>query len=661
MIDAEQMWALRAPSHVAIVGANDDVTTFGGRFWRNAGMSRGIERVAVNKRPGAIGDGKAVASLHELSWSPDLVVIATPPPSVEGLLNDCIEVGARAAIVLASVPADVRRRVSALCTDRMALLGGSSLGIVDANRGVVLSSSVSLDLPLHGGSGALISQSGALMGVLHARALCQGIGIGVCAATGEQLGLRVEDFLDDLVEDDRVSVLGAYLEDVNPALFSNAAVRAREAGKRVVALKGGLTARGASIAAAHSGALASDGRAFAALMRELDVVVAEDPEDLLNCLHVSSVHGRRFFVGTLSGGMAAIAADVAGAACVDLAPATLTGPTQGMLPPVVRNPVDIDALTPTDDNATRLMRALAMEKTADGLVLIVSDRPGLESLLQCVTGLGASVLARIFVCSECSGQYELVLADHSVRIRGFVRGIAPMMRALSKTRSAVATTVPVTRPDTAGVLDAPSTWGMLEGAGVPAAPLVAARSMVDVDAALKAWGPDLVLKRDGVGHRAASEVMRTHGVKAAHDAFEQLSSSGEVVVQQSTERGLEFFVGIVRDPVFGELFCIGAGGPAVETLADVAVNVGLPSSNEVRALLARTLVGRWLDASALARAFVDVPALCDVAVGLCALMAASPDVEVLDANPVVAGPWGARAVDVKVRTRSLEPIEEAVQ
>ncbi|MDA8315141.1 MAG: acetate--CoA ligase family protein [Actinomycetota bacterium] len=659
MIDAEQMRALRAPSRVAVIGANDDPTTFGGRFWRHAGLSRGIERVAVNKRPGAIRDGKALTSLHELSWSPDLVVIATPPASVEALLNDCIEVGARAAVVLASVPAHARCRVSALCAGRIALLGGSSLGILDVNRGVVLSSSVSLDLPLHGGPAALISQSGALMGVLHARALCQGIGLGVCVATGEQLGLRVEHLLGDLVDDDRVSVLGIYLEDVDPALFSDAAQRAREAGKRVVALKGGLTARGASVAAAHSGALASDGRAFAALMRELDVVVAEDPEDLLNCLHVSSVHGRSFFVGTLSGGMATVAADLAGAAGIDLAPVPLANPTHGTLPTVTYNPVDIDALAPTDAAAARLVRALAMDEAADGLVFVANDRPGLESLLECVKGLEASVHARIIVCSECSGQYEPVLTDHLVPGLGFVRGIAPIVRALAKTRAAVAASAPARRSGTVGVLGTPATWELLERAGVPAVPLMAARSIADIDAALRAWGPDLVVKRDGVGHRAAGEVVQTHGTERAHAAFEQLSSSGEVVVQQCAEPGLEFFVGILRDPIFGKLFSIGTGGPAVEMLADVAVHVGIPDSEEVRALLARTVVGRWLDASPTARALVDIAALCEVALGLCALFATNPDIEVLDANPVVAGPWGARAVDVKVRIRGIDLTEEA--
>ncbi len=659
MIDIEQMRALRAPSRVAVVGASDDAATFGGRFWRYAGMSRGIERVAVNTRPGAVGDGKAVASLHELSGSPDLVVIATPPASVETLLSDCIEVGARAAVVLASVPADARRRVTTLCADRIALLGGSSLGIVDANRGVVLSSSVSLDLPLHGGPAALISQSGALMGVLHARAMCQGIGLGVCVATGEQLGLRVEHLLEALVDDDRVSVLGAYLEDVDPVLFSRAAASAREAGKRVVALKGGLTARGASVAAAHSGALASDARAFAALMRDLDVVVAEDPDDLLNCLHVSSVHGGRFFVGTLSGGMAAVAADLAGAAGVDLAPAPHAGQKHVTLPPVVQNPVDVDALTPTDDDAARLLRALAMEEAADGLLFVVSDRPRLESLLERVKGLEASVLARIVVCSECSGQYEPVLADHLVPGVGFVRGMAPLVRALAKTRPVDVASAPVRRSGTVGVLDAPATWELLDGAGVPAVPLMAAHSMADIDAALRAWGPDLVVKRDGVDHRAAGEVVRTHDADGAHAAFEHLSSSGEVVVQQCAEPGLEFFVGIVRDPVFGEVFCIGAGGSAVETLADVAVHVGLPGREEVPALVARTAAGRWLDASAAARALVDVAALSDVALSLCALVATHPSIEVLDANPVVVGPSGARAVDVKVRLRGLDLAEEA--
>lgn len=643
-----------------MIGASDNPDSFGGRFWRHSAMSRDIRRYAVNRRAGAVRDAPCVSALSELPEVPELVVIATPPSTVEGLIEECLTIGAAAAIVLASIDRASRGVVRDRCTGRLTLLGGSSLGLIDPNGGVVLSSSISLALPLRGGPLGLVSQSGALMGVLHARALGQGFGLGTCISTGEQVDVRAEDVLLALAQDDHLETVGVYLEDIDPGAFATAVRALQASGRKLVALKGGTSRHGAAATAAHSGALASDGRAFKALARDLGAVVADDPDELLNCMQATLFHGRRFFVGTLSGGLAAVAADLAVASGVDLADCAMS-PAEVEVGPIGAgievNPVDIDAITGNEVQAIDLIARLATDPRGDGVVLVVSDSPRLEALLGRIGAIGNEALSRLQVCSECSGQYEPVLSDHLGGALSFIRGLRQCFDAIARTREGDgARSVGRSTPRPASddnqqrptvLLDGPTTWDLLSRAGVPTVPLHRVRSEGDLEAILSKGLP-IVLKADGVAHRGDNGVVVVQDRASAIAAFRTLAPRQKVIAQPQTTSGLEFFVGVTRDPVFGPLFLVGAGGPELEEIGDIVVHLGLPKRDEIRALLGETSAGQWL-CSTIGHQLIDLDALCALAEDLCEWFGSVPEIASLDANPIVAHPSGAAVLDAKVR------------
>lgn len=666
--------ALLRPQRVAVVGASDDQRRFGGRFWSHLKMSRDIESVAVNRREGAVATGRQVGSLSEMTHGPDVVVLATPSTTVEALVAESVRTGAKAIIVLASIPPEARPRIAARCGGRIALLGGSSLGFVDANRGVVLSSSVSLELPLRGGPLALVSQSGALMGLLHAKATSRRIGLGMCIATGEQVVLRAEQIIQELTEADGVRAVGAYLEDLDPVALEHAALALEEARRPLVVLKGGTSARGAEIASSHSGALGSDGRAFRALARELRITVADDPDDLLNLMYGSLVEQRRFLVLTLSGGLAAVAADVAKSTGLPLAAAASVRPKVEHEPGadvIPTNPLDLERVTKSDQEMATLIETAAGTTQDLGIVLLLSDRPALEGLLASLAELPPDVRRKIVICSECSEQYETLLQEHPAGSRGVIYGIRACFSMLAK-RDLVAplgtrhtTIVPDepccpdhssphhAREDSTppGLLSATATWALLEEAGVPCVELRRLSRESDVDACRRLWGLPLVLKQDGVGHRGTKGVVICNDVDDARTHFRRLSGTGAVCAQPVSEPGFEFFVGLRRDPVFGTLFLIGTGGPRVEALDDVAIAIGIPDRRSMRRLLDDTAGGAWL-LNSLARPYVDVDALCDAAQRLGAAFEADESLVSLDVNPIIGWRHGAAVLDAKVRTRA---------
>src|SRR6185312_7577444 len=110
----------------------------------------------------------------------------------------------------------------------------------------------------------------------------------------------------------------------------------------------------------------------------------------------------------------------------------------------------------------------------------------------------------------------------------------------------------------------------------------------------------------------------------------------------------ELLAGLVQDPVFGPIVAFGPGGVYAELIG--SANFALAPLTDVDAgeLLSTgkvaKLVDGWRGAPPVERA-----AIADLLHRLSRLAADLPDVAELDLNPVLAGPDGCVAVDLRVR------------
>jgi len=116
----------------------------------------------------------------------------------------------------------------------------------------------------------------------------------------------------------------------------------------------------------------------------------------------------------------------------------------------------------------------------------------------------------------------------------------------------------------------------------------------------------------------------------------------------------ELIVGASVDAVFGPVLLFGAGGTAVEVVADRAI--ALPPLN---APLARELIGRTRIARRLAgyrdQPGADLEAICMVLVAVSQLMADLPELAELDINPLLADDAGVLALDARLRVDAAAP------
>jgi acetyltransferase len=112
----------------------------------------------------------------------------------------------------------------------------------------------------------------------------------------------------------------------------------------------------------------------------------------------------------------------------------------------------------------------------------------------------------------------------------------------------------------------------------------------------------------------------------------------------------ELLVGVVRDPQFGAVLTVGAGGTAVEVLRDVGSRVLPVERADVDEMLAELRIAPLLE-GARGRAPADRESIIDAVMGMVRCALAHEDISEIEANPVFAFADRAVAVDVRVYLR----------
>jgi hypothetical protein len=116
--------------------------------------------------------------------------------------------------------------------------------------------------------------------------------------------------------------------------------------------------------------------------------------------------------------------------------------------------------------------------------------------------------------------------------------------------------------------------------------------------------------------------------------------------------GVEIALGIVRDPQFGPLVLVGAGGVLVEIVRDRRLAMPPLDDGRARSLVDRLEIRPLLD-GVRGQPTADVDAISRAIVAISWLAHdLAEHLEALDANPVICGPNGCVAVDALVMPQS---------
>ena len=202
-------------------------------------------------------------------------------------------------------------------------------------------------------------------------------------------------------------------------------------------------------------------------------------------------------------------------------------------------------------------------------------------------------------------------------------------------------------PDLAAELLACFGIPVLDGRIADSAPAaVAAADALGYPAVLKAADPELVHKSDIGG--VALNLADAAAVAAAYRSVTDATGTRTVLVQRQVKAAVELVAGVVHDPLFGSLVMLGLGGVNTDLFADRTLRL-LPVTDSDAATMWSSLRTAPLLTGYRGGPAVDTHAVEELLLRLGRLAETLPEVAELDLNPVLAGPDGVVAVDVKLR------------
>ncbi|AKS36024.1 acetate--CoA ligase family protein [Mycolicibacterium goodii] len=659
---------------LAVVGASARPGSFGERMVIEA--RRGSARTyLVNPRHRRIGDTPCFASLDDLDEVPDLVLLGVPDDALIGQLEAAAAAGVRSAVLFGSAHGPgLRAAITDIATRAgMAVCGAACMGFVNPVTGVRALGYLEPD-PLPEGGVSLVTHSGsAFSTLLRAR---RGFGYRLAVSSGQELVTDTADYLEYALDDPGTRVIALLLETPRAApRLRDALRRAAERDVPVVILTVGGSPRGRAMVAAHSGALAGDAAGWAAFcaatgaIRTTDLAEFTDTLELFACEARAGRLARRPTRGGIatvhdSGAERALCADIAhdlGVEFAELSPTTLDviGDLldDGLTP---SNPLDIWG-TGADTRALfgGCLRAMvedsAVAVTALAVDLVTEydgDTAYTDAVLDVAGRAPLAVLAS--VPSAIDPAMARRLRDRGVAV---LEGMRSGLAAMGHLAGWPLPVDPVD-PETVGIdEDRRARWCRAPGPAfdlladygiaVPASRMVHSRA--EAIAAAAEIGYPVAVKTAAAAHKSdvGGVALDVSGPDELAGVYDDLAArlGPAVTVDAMVPAGVEVSVGFVRDAAFGPLVVVAAGGVAVELHGDRVVVCPPVSRNSARRILDRLriapLLGGWRGAPP-----ADIDALVEVIVAFSTMAVELGDTfDAVEANPVIASPTGAVAVD----------------
>jgi len=614
---------LLAARSVAVVGASDREGSLGGlavRFLRKFGFEGPVWPVNAG-RPTVAGLA-CYPDVRALPAVPDLAVLAVPAESVTDVVRDCIDAGIPAAVAWAGGFAEIgeagrarQRELEAVCrASDLKFCGPNCIGIINTSIGLTASFSTMLNehATLTPGAVSIVSQSGGIGVMAHARAQRAGLGFRVTISCGNEATLGVPDFIRALVHDDGTRVIAVYTEGLSdPAGFVDALEAARAAQKPVVVLKGGASEASGRAALAHTGRLAGSDRTYDALFRELAAIRVHSSEELVDvCLQLASLPSdrlpasERVLVTSFGGGSGVIATDQ----CVHagLSVPALDAATQTQLASIVTplssvlNPIDFTpGMMTTAAHRANLPAALDILGVAPGLDSWIFMAAGFDKLAPQLVDMLDDVRGRCGKPIHLTWQTLPAGIGELLAQRGFyvfdeqaraVRAASHVVRYAANLRHRIrrshATPPPfawdrfVAASDR--VVSEHVIAAILEEAGLPVArgrlatsADQAARIAADIGFPVAIKGISAKITHRAAAGLVALDVATAEAVSATYERFVDAAAARGVAldgawVQHMFAGTVELLVTAFRDAEFGVIVGVGMGGGMTEVIDDVA-------------------------------------------------------------------------------------------
>ena len=691
------------PKSVAIVGASERPDSVGYRLLLNmqeAEFKGGLYPVN-NKREQILGL-KAYPDLNAIPEDIELVVIATPAPSVPGVMRQCGEKGVGSVIIITAGFGELGAEGKRLQQEVLDIAHRYSIRTIGPNCLGVICPSGNLnatfgDGVVKSGNLALLSQSGAVCTAILDWAKSQDIGFSSVVSMGGAADIDFGEVLDYLATDAKTTGILMYVEGIRDARRFLSGLKAAARLKPVILIKSGRHEAGCKAAMSHTGAMVGGDNVFDAAIERAGVVRAYSIAELFSAARILAnnyaVQQDRLVIITNAGGPGVMSTDRAedvGVRMAELSPESIEA-LNAVLPPhwSHANPVDIlgDATSERYQNA---MEICLKDPNIDGVLAILTPQAMTNptQVAECIIA-GAKTSKKPVLASWTGGARvqegrdlfansnvaHFSTPEVAVDAFSFLAKYSRNQILLQQIPTAInAEAIPdvegarliIERVLAEGrqVLTAQEAKAILRAFHIPVTQTIKVGSAKDAMIAAETLGFPVVLKINMPEFSHKSDIggvrlnitsvqdIGSHFLDMEQAILQKYPEVGEVCMtvepMYRSSSGRELMIGVVRDPVFGPAISVGLGGTMVEILKDNAVALPPLNAYMVEQMLAKTKAAKYL------KAFRQLPpankqALVNALLNVSSMVSALPEILELDINPLIVDKDGVMAVDARIK------------
>lgn len=667
---------------VAVIGASDDVTKWGGRALAILCQHDVPSAVyPVNPKAETLMGLKSYATIGDCPAPVDIAMILVPQAVIPDTLRQCAQAGVGCAIVVTSGFAEAGadgRAIEAQMRDEarqvgMRIIGPNCIGILNAQSNMLASTAVALCTIERAPAGHIgfASQSGALMGSMLARGVDVGAGFSSLISLGNQCDIDLNDCFDYLINDPNTHVICLYVEALrDPQAFRGLLRRARVCHKPVAICKSGRSEAGERAVQSHTASMAGAYAAFEAVCRSEGAYLFDNVSDLLDGAMLiqrgAKLEGPAVAVFSGSGGAGALlvdALDAYGFKTPRLSQATVDALADVLPASNRQSPIDFGTLLPLkgshpsgEDAFGVALQTVLADPGVDGGLVLLTSQPTMSKVAHATQRVGVRAdkpLLYIHIAGSIGDEARQAMRETGY---GFVESQTDALQIYTALRRqsrmppsqiAEPTPNPMKLPKrNTGFLTEPQARELLTGAGIAVTPwrlaatpdeAVNAHAELDCACVMKAVSRTLVHKSD-IG--AVKLNLRTTGdIRQACESIGQsVTQAGHALegflVTSMLAAQAELIVGIQRDPSLGPLVVIGAGGTLVELLHDVQMMPAPVDPAQAHAMIADLrclpLLKGWRGSKP-----ADLDSLAAIIVTMGRLAVEDSALQELDINPLM--------------------------
>ncbi len=694
--------AIFAPKNIAVIGATENVNSVGRTImWNLITNPFGGAVFPVNpKRPSVLGV-KAYPSIRDVPDQVDLAVIVTPSKSVPPLIQDCVDLGIRGAIIISAGFKEIgpegvalEQQILATAKGKMRIIGPNCLGVMMPHRGLNATFAGAMARP---GNVGFISQSGALLTSVLDWSFKENVGFSSFISIGSMLDVNWGDLISYLGDDPQTTSIVVYMETVGDARSFLSAAREVARDKPIIVIKAGRTEAAAHAAASHTGSLAGSDDVLDMAFRRAGVLRVDKISDIFYTVEALAKQprprGKRLTILTNAGGPGVLATDSLirdGGELAQITPETIEK-LSSFLPSAWShsNPIDILGDAGPDKYAKSLEIA-AQDANSDGLLVILTpqamtDPTETANLLKPYAHIEGKPVLASWMGGEVVAAGEAILnkaniptlpyPDTAARLFNYMwqyalnlRGLyeTPVMPKASSEQASnlakVEAMINETRQSGRTILTETESKQVLAAYDIPTIPMYIAPTVEEAVQAADKVGYPVVLKLNSETITHKSDVggvkLNLNNAEAVQTAYNEIYQSvsekasaadfmGVSVQPMIKLDGYELIIGCSPDPQFGPVLLFGMGGILVEVFKDRAL--GLPPLNTTlaRRMMEQTTIYKALK-GVRGRASVDMDALEQLLVRFSQLVTEQRWIKEIDINPLVASSDHILALDARV-------------